>query len=242
MAYFTPDPKNPTGLWEMHPISGPSAPGKEVAGTQRYSHGMGIGDVNGDGRLDVMTSGATTGGLGAWWEQPASADGKTPWTQHPLQAPDACADMFVWDMDGDGKNDVISTSAHRFGIWWHKQRPGAEGGEPSFQKMDIFPKLVSETHAAHFKDIDGDGRPDLITGKRWWSHGKNEPGSSDAAMLYWLKNTKGPDGMTMFTPMEIDNDSGIGTQFEVVDINGDGLLDVISSNKKGVRVIVQERK
>ena len=96
---------------------------------------------------------------------------------HPLQAPDACADMFAYDMDGDGKNDVLSTSAHRFGIWWHKQRSGDKGGEPSFQKMDLFPKLVSETHAVHFKDIDGDGRPDLITGKRWWSHGRSEPGS-----------------------------------------------------------------
>jgi hypothetical protein len=108
--------------------------------------------------------------------------------------------------------------------------------------MDLFPKLVSETHAVHFKDIDGDGRPDLITGKRWWSHGKAEPGSDGPAIIYWFRNTKGPDGMAQFTPITIDSDSGIGTQFEVADINGDGLLDVISSNKKGVRVIVQERK
>ena len=84
--------------------------------------------------------------------------------------------------------------------------------------------------------------PDLITGKRWWSHGMAEPGSDGPAIIYWLKNTKGEDGMTKFTPMIIDEDSGIGTQFEVADINGDGLLDVIVSNKKGVRVILQERK
>jgi hypothetical protein len=208
---------------------------KEIPGTQRFSHGLGVGDINGDGRKDVMCT-------GGWWEQPEKPDGKTPWKFHPANLGEACADMFAYDMDGDGKVDVISTSAHKHGIWWHKQRPADKNGNPTFQKMDLFPKLVSETHAAHFKDIDGDGRPDLITGKRWWSHGKAEPGSDGPAALYWFKNTKGADGITQFTPMLIDDDSGIGTQFEVADINGDGLLDVISSNKKGVRVIVQERK
>lgn len=254
MAYFTPDPKDPTALWVMHPLSEPSVPpemkdgkpvpktGKEVPGTQRFSHGLGVGDVNGDGRLDVITTGATTGGVGAWWEQPEKADGKTPWKAHPLNVGDACADLFAYDMDGDGKNDIIGTSAHRFGIWYFKQRAAGSSGDPTFEKVELFPKLVSETHAAHFKDIDGDGRPDLITGKRWWSHGKAEPGSDGPAAIYWLKNTKGADGIVKFVPVTIDEDSGVGTQFEVADINGDGLLDVISSNKKGVRVIVQERK
>ena len=247
MAYFTPDAKDPMAKWVMHPISAPSTPAKvangkevpgtrkEIPGTQRFSHGLGIGDLNGDGRADVLCT-------GGWWEQPAKPDGKTPWTFHPANLGAACADMFAYDMDGDGKADVISTSAHKFGIWWHKQRAAGVGAEPAFQKMDLFPKLVSETHAAHFKDIDGDGRPDLITGKRWWSHGKAEPGSDGPAAIYWFKNTKGADGIVKFTPMLIDDDSGIGTQFEVADINGDGLLDVITSNKKGVRVIVQQRK
>jgi hypothetical protein len=216
--------------------------GREVPGTQRFSHGLGVGDVNGDGRLDVLTTGATTGGVGAWWEQPEKADGKTPWKMHPLNIGDACADLVVYDVDGDGKADVISSSAHKFGIWYHRQRAASKDAHPTFEKVDLFPKLVSETHAMHFKDIDGDGRPDLITGKRWWSHGKAEPGSDGPAAIYWLKNTKGADGIAKFTPVTIDLDSGIGTQFEVTDINGDGLLDVISSNKKGVCVIVQQRK
>lgn len=235
MAYFTPDPKDPTALWVMHPISEPSAPGKEIPGTRKFSHGLGTGDLNGDGRADVICT-------GGWWEQPEKADGTTPWKFHPANLGAAAADMFAYDMDGDGKADVISSSAHQFGIWYHKQRPASKDGHPTFEKVDLFPKLVSETHAAHFKDVDGDGRPDLITGKRWWSHGKAEPGSDGPAAIYWFKNTKGADGIAKFTPVLIDDDSGIGTQFEVADINGDGLLDVISSNKKGVRVIVQERK
>jgi hypothetical protein len=246
MAYFTPG-ADPTALWEMHPISEPSTPpkiengkpvagtGKEIPGTQKFSHGLGVGDINGDGRKDVICT-------GGWWEQPEKPDGNTPWKFHPANLGPAASDMFAYDMDGDGKADVISTSAHQFGIWWHKQRDTDNNGNPVFQRFDLFPKYVSETHAAHFVDIDGDGRPDLVTGKRWWSHGMAEPGSDGPAAIYWFKNTKGPDGITKFTPNLIDDDSGIGTQFVVADINGDGLLDIISSNKKGVRVIVQERK
>ena len=235
MAYFTPNAKDPDALWDMHPISVPSAPGKEIPGTQKFSHGLGVGDMNGDKRNDVICT-------GGWWEQPSTVDGKTPWKFHAANLGEACADMFAFDVDGDGKNDVISTSAHKFGIWWHKQRPDAKSGASTFTKVDLFPMLSSETHAAHFVDIDGDGQKDLVTGKRWWSHGRSEPGHVWDARIYWFKAVKEKDGITSFTPYIIDDDSGVGTQFEVTDINGDGLLDVISSNKKGVRVILQQRK
>ena len=80
--------------------------------------------------------------------------------------------MFVYDVDGDGKADIISSSAHEFGIWYYLQKPPNKDGHPEFVKMDLFPKLVSETHAMHFVDINGDGLKDIVTGKRWWSHGR----------------------------------------------------------------------
>jgi hypothetical protein len=228
MAYFTPGP-DPTALWQMHPISEPSVPGKEVPGTRRFSHGLGTGDLNGDGRLDVICT-------GGWWEQPAKVADE-PWTFHPANLGEACADMFAYDVDADGKADVISSSAHKFGIWWYQQKPGGE-----FIRHDLFPKLVSETHALHCIDINGDGRKDLVTGKRIWSHGRSEPGSDQPAMLYWFEARKSGDGITSFEPHVIDDDSGIGTQFVVADVNGDKLLDVVVSNKKGTFVFEQVRK
>ena len=235
MAYLTPDPKDPNATWTAHPISDPAMKGA-AAGTNRFSHGLGLGDINGDKKLDVITG-------GGWYEQLYVGDGKThPWKFHKAEFTDSYSDMYTFDADGDGVADVLGTSAHKYGIWWYKQRPGKDGGEAGFEKKEIFKDLLSETHAAHFQDIDGDGQKDLITGKRWWSHGKGEPGSDKPAMIYWFKVTKEKDGLAKFTPMPIDEDSGIGTQFVVQDMNGDGFLDVIVSNKKGVSVILQERK
>jgi hypothetical protein len=231
MAYFTPG-ADPTQPWDMHPISEPSQPGKEIPGTQKFSHGLGVGDINGDGRTDVIIP-------NGWWEQPEKLDG-TPWKFHPAPLGEACADMYAYDLDGDGKADVISSSAHKFGIWSYLQRPGKDGN-PAFVKQDLFPKLVSETHALHCVDMNGDGLKDLVTGKRFWSHGRNEPGANDLARLYWFEAKK-KDGIVSFTPHVIDEDSGIGTQFEVTDYNGDGKPDIVVSNKKGTFLFIQQGK
>jgi hypothetical protein len=103
-------------------------------------------------------------------------------------------------------------------------------------------QLVSQTHALHLVDINGDGIKDLVTGRRWWAHGpRDDAAPTEPAFLFWFEGKKGGDGIMTFVPHVIDDDSGIGTQFAIADINGDGLPDIIISNKKGVFVFEQVR-
>ena len=90
------------------------------------------------------------------------------------------------------------------------------------------------------EDIDGDGLKNLVTDKRFWAHGpKGDPGSSEPAVLYWLRANRGPDGRVTFTPYLIHTDSGVGLHFAIADTNRDGAPDIVTSNKKGVFLFEQ---
>ena len=235
MAWFSPGDDS-TKKWTMHPISRTGRAGQPAPGTHRFSHGLGVGDINDDDRMDVIC-------VNGWWQQPAEVDDK-PWTFHAANLGPACANMITADVNGDGVADIISSSAHQFGIWWHQQlvHGDEENKEVKFIRHDLFPDLVSQTHALHFRDINGDGLQDVITGKRFWAHGpKGDPGSDQPALVYWFEAKKNSSGLTTYIPRVIHQRSGIGTQFSVSDVNGDGLLDVVTSNKNGVHVSLQTR-
>src|SRR5262245_34361121 len=97
----------------------------------------------------------------------------------------------------------------------------------------------SEQHALYRVDMDGDGLKDIVTGKRWWSHGPDGgPGSRDPGVLYWWK-LKREGGKASFVPNLIDDDSGVGVFVVAGDVNGDGAPDVVVGNKKGTFVHLQ---
>jgi len=225
MCWFAPsaDPEKP---WERHAVS---APGAKAPGTEVYSHGLGTGDVNGDGRADILVK-------EGWWEQPAGArTSAVPWTFHPANLGEDCANLHVLDVNGDGRPDVFSSSAHRRGVWWHEQR--ADG---TFMRH-LIDDTVTQTHALNLVDIDGDGRKDLITGKRRWAHGPGgdiDPGA--APVLHWFEIQPGKGGTPLrFVRHRVDDDSGVGTQFVCEDVNGDRRPDIVVSNKRGVFLFEQ---
>ena len=215
------DPEKP---FDIHKIdSGPKAPG-----TKRYSHGLGVGDVNSDGRNDVLVT-------AGWWEAPEDRT-KEGWTFHKADLGPDCADILVYDVDGDGDNDVVSSSAHNYGIWWYEQKPSAGG--PVFVQHEIA-KDFSQSHALILADMNGDGLDDLVTGKRYLAHNGGDPGSKEPAVMYWYELRRPAKGKVEFIPHKFDDSSGVGTQFIVCDFNADGRLDVVTSNKSGVRLFLQ---
>jgi hypothetical protein len=214
----------------------------------RYTHGYGYGDINGDGRVDLLEK-------NGWWEQPADNSTGALWKHHAYAfAPEGLrggAQMLVYDVNGDGLNDVITSwDAHGYGLAWYEQV--REGGKISFREHVImnsephqnrYGVKFSQLHSLFLIDMDGDGLKDLVTGKRFWAHGPTKDAEPNApAVLYWFKLMRGPGGSVDFVPHLIDDNSGVGTQITAGDLNGDGLPDVISGNKKGVHVFLQEKR
>jgi hypothetical protein len=234
------NPSDPTAPWIVHKVS-----------QQGYGvvaqHGIGAGDINGDGRMDIVSP-------YGWWEQPPKGTPDGLWPYHPVAlgrwpragGSSGGGEMGVYDVNGDGLNDVVtSLEAHGWGLAWYEQKRD-KSGAISFVEHIIAddhatktPSNVtfSEAHAATFADVDGDGIPDFIVGKRVYSHNESytDPDPYGPAVLYWfrtVRNAKAPGGAE-FIPELIHNRSGVGSTVLAVDLNKDGAMDIVTSTNRG---------
>ena len=233
------DWKNPLAPARFRAISPKTAESEKAI--HRYTHGYGAGDVNGDGRIDILTN-------GGWYEQPADLSDERLWTFHAANFGEGGAQMYALDVNGDDRADVItSIRAHSYGLSWFEQN-----ADRTFTERVILGRAAadnangagfSQIHAIRIEDIDADGLPDIVTGKRRWAHGPlgdDEPMAPPVLCWFKLVRDASAPGGARFVKHEIDNDSGVGTQFWTGRLSADAKPDVIIGNKHGAFVFLQK--
>jgi hypothetical protein len=194
---------------------------KHVVSDRSYGHGIGAGDVNGDGRTDIITP-------KGWFEAPPERR-SGGWVWHPEFDLGATGFIYALDVNGDGRVDLVTSAAHDYGIFWMEQQADHRW------KKHVIDDTWSQAHAMTMVDLNHDGKPDFVTGKRYMAH-DHDPGAREPLGVYWYEFLRNTDGSVSWVKHVVDYSSstGAGMQIRVVDLNGDGRLDLVAPGKSGL--------
>ena len=206
-------------------FSGPEPRVHKAGGHDQDGHGIGMADVDGDGKTDLLTP--------FGWFKNIDAN-KDQWEWHgDWNLEDAGFPIIGYDVNNDGKTDIIYGQGHGYGLYWLEQQNTSAGRH---WIKHIIDESFSQSHALRLVDIDGDGQPELIVGKRYRGHSGNDPGSYDPLVIYYYKIDRQTAKFTRY-PISENGTAGAGTQIIVQDLDGDGDLDIAVAGKTGVHIL-----
>lgn len=195
-------------------------------------HGFGCGDVNGDGRNDILLA-------GGWLEAPEDPHNMDAWQWHAeFDLASASLPILVYDVNQDGQNDLIYGAAHDYGLWWMEQGRDESGGR-TWTRHDIETDR-SQFHDLQLVDLDNDGVLELITGKRYHGHNGHDPGAEEPLGLYYYEIDKGVFTRHTIDYGPADKASGAGIYFWVEDIDGNGWQDILAPGKEGLHLFLNQ--
>lgn len=217
LAWFEPE-RDPFQEWRCHNVSG-----KNGKGAPRYAHGLGVGDINGDGRNEIIVR----EGYYLMPDDPHTQE----WKFVPADLGPECAQMHVIPSPSFGFPGLVTSSAHNRGVWWYEQVAAGKFVQ------HLIDDAISETHALVKTTINR--RVNFVTGKRTWAHGPHgDVGANEPAWLVRYELREGPDGPRWLRHL-VDDASGVGTQFVVTTDRRPGMTDIAIANKNGVFLFEQ---
>ncbi len=201
----------------------------KVADSQ--GHGLGFGDINGDGHGDFIVS-------NGWMEAPKVKSNEN-WKFHTdfNLNEDASVPIIVTDVNQDGLNDMIVGHGHSYGLDWYEQKN--ENGIIKFIKHPIDP-FHSQYHTMEWADIDKDGKMELVTGKRYRAHNGKDPGSNDPMELCYFKWNGESFTKNVISAGPFGKGKGTGIYFSIADLLNTGRKDIIVAGKDGLYIFFNE--